>query len=166
MAFQLFYPEFWIYDLIQKHLISTIFTSLLMLMMAAKESFANYDTISLHYKSWTSNAGGQVAYSLKWAHNDEWEWNLFSNQFLITGDFPLTGLTYGLRFPVCKRSCFISMFGQAGIGLSSAGPVVEFLWSLKPLWLFRIDMVTHLYFSQPQPIVWSYPFWLGMSVPF
>ena len=123
-------------------------------------------TFSLQYKSWTSNAGGQEVYSLRWEIDDKYEWALFSNQFLITGNYPLTGLLWDLKYTICGRSCFLGLSAQTGIGLSTAGPVVEILWSVRPFWLIRIDMATHLYFSQIQPIIWSYPFWLGVSIPF
>ena len=124
------------------------------------------DTVSFQYQSWTSNAGGQQSYGLRWAIDESQEWALFSNQYLMAADLPLSGIVWDLIFPVSPTSCALSMWIQAGVGLSSAGPVVEFLWSIRPLWLFRIDFATHLYFSGPKPIVWNYPFWLGINIPF
>ncbi|MCB9228762.1 MAG: fibronectin type III domain-containing protein [Deltaproteobacteria bacterium] len=132
---------------------------------ATVESLAD-NSLSLQYKAWTSNAGGQDAYSLRWSVDDSYEWTLFSNHLLTSGSYPLTGLLWDVRFPICGHSCVIGVWAQAGAGLSTAGPVVEFLWSFRFFWLLRVDMATHLYFSQLKPIVWSYPFWIGISLPF
>ena len=122
-------------------------------------------TLSFQYKAMTPNAGGQQAYSLRLSEDDNYEWSIFSNQFLQTGAYPLTGLVYDWRFSICPRHCFVRSFVQIGGGVSSAGPMVEILWNITPLWLMRIDFVTHFYFAQLKPIFWNYPLWLGVSVP-
>lgn len=123
-------------------------------------------TLSLLSKAYTANAGGQDVYGLKLAIDDRTEYTLFANQYLITGAFPLTGLIYSKRLVWCPRSCVISSFIQTGIGISSAGPLVEFTWSLTPLWVLRIDISSHYYFFQIRPMQWSYPLWFGLSLPF
>lgn len=128
----------------------------------AKEDY----TLSLQYRSMTSNAGGQQSYALRLSHDDEGEFVLFSNLFLLTGRWPLTGVAYDWRFVICSRRCFIRSFFQVGVGATTAGPLMEVLWNLTPLWLFRIDVVTHFYFAQVKPILWNYPLWIGFSVPF
>ncbi|MFK7826528.1 MAG: hypothetical protein AB8G05_20465 [Oligoflexales bacterium] len=131
-------------------------------LLQAKEDY----TLSLQYRSMTSNAGGQQAYALRLSHNDQGEILLFSNLFLLTGRWPLTGVAYDWRFVICSRDCFVRSFFQMGAGATTAGPLIELLWSITPLWLFRIDVVTHFYFSQLKPIFWNYPLWIGFSVPF
>lgn len=123
-------------------------------------------TLSLQYRAMTANAGGQQAYALRLSHDDKGEFLLFSNFFLLTGTWPLTGFAYDRRFVICSRSCFVRSFFQIGIGATTAGPLVELLWNITPFWLFRIDVVTHFYFSQIKPIFWNYPLWIGFSVPF
>ena len=131
----------------------------------AKVKAENY-TLSLQYKATTPNAGGQDVYGLRLSFEDDWELGFFSNQLLVTGSLPLSGIVLDKRFVVCSRSCPVRVFFQLGAGISMAGPVVEALWSLTPLWLFRIDFATHFYFSQATPIIWNYPLWIGLSLPF
>lgn len=125
----------------------------------------DYNTISLQYISFAPNAGGQFAYAIRWAHNDSREYSLFSNQFLNTGKYPLSGAIYSIRFPLCPR-CVVSTSGEIGAGLTNAGPMIELDWNLTVLWVARIDFATHLYFPTVRAIAWSYPLWLGITVPF
>lgn len=125
------------------------------------------------------NAGGQQVYSLKLATND-WEIGAFSNQYLLAGNLPMSGITYDLRWPICDDSCFWQFFFQAGGGGSNAGPLLEMTWSaiipLIPIWLptrappyypaLRIDFTTQMIFIRWRSVTWSYPLWLGISVPF
>jgi hypothetical protein len=125
------------------------------------------------------NAGGQQAYSLKLAHGD-WEAGAFSNQYVTAGSYPLSGGTFDWRFPVCDDQCFWQFFAQAGAGVSTGGPLAEITWGavipLIPLWLptrappylpaLRIDITTQLIFVRWRAVTWSYPLWVGLSVPF
>ena len=112
------------------------------------------------------NAGGQQVYSLRLSVDDRIEYSVFSNQYLMTGKYPLSGFIYDWRFPVCEQGCFLQSFAQIGVGLATAGPLVAITWNLTPFWLFRIDFSTHIYASVDRVIVWNYPFWLGLTVPF
>lgn len=132
---------------------------------AASRPSSGY-TLSLQVKAMTSNAGGQDSYALRWAQDERWEIAAFSNQYLLTGRLPLSGLSYHWRFVVCPRRCFLHSFVQLGVGLSTAGPLLALEWSLTAFWLLRLDLATHIYFAQVRPIIWSYPLWLGLSLPF
>lgn len=129
-------------------------------------SGAQGQSISFLYKAMTANAGGQQAYSLKYQTKKGSEWSAFLNYFLLTGAFPLTGIGWVQKFDVCNKHCYIDTTATIGGGLSTAGPYLEVGWQLNPLWLFRFDFVTHFYFSGIQPIVWNYPLWLGVTLPF
>ncbi len=122
-------------------------------------------TVSAQGLALAPNAGGQRAWSLRLAENDQVEYSLFVNEYLVTGSVPLTGVSYGWRYSLCGRICPLRMFAQLGAGVSTAGPVVEVIWSVTPLWLLRVDIATHFYFLTDRAILWSYPFWLGVSVP-
>ena len=111
------------------------------------------------------NAGGQEAYALRRANNER-EWSLFMNQYLLAGGYPLSGISYAKRFPICELHCPIQAYVQAGGGLSTAGPLIELLWGTNIFWLARIDIATQIYFSTKRVIFWSYPLWVGFSVPF
>ena len=119
---------------------------------------------SLLLKSHTSNAGGQDAYSLR-RSSDETEWNLFINTYLLAGNEPLVGATYNKRYAICGHSCFWQFYVQAGIGGSTAGPVVELLWGTVFLWVVRIDIATQIYITRERAVFWSYPAWVGLSMP-
>lgn len=125
------------------------------------------------------NAGGQPAYSLKIATND-WEIGAFSNQYLMAGSWPMTGVTYAWRFPVCDDTCFWQAFLQLGGGASNAGPILETTWAailpLLPIWLpfaapkyypaLRLDFTTQMILIQWRGVTWSYPLWLGITFAF
>ena len=123
-------------------------------------------SLSLQNQALAPNAGGQTAWALRFASGNSREYSLFANEYLRTGKYPLFGGLYSMRFPILGRAAPIQTFAQVGMGISSAGPVVELLWNLTPFWLLRIDFATHFYFIPQRVIVWNYPFWLGLTVPF
>lgn len=123
-------------------------------------------TLSMQYQSFTANAGGQEAWSLRLSMNDRIEYSIFANKYLTAENYPLLGAIYSLRLPILSRKYPIRSFTQLGAGLTNIGPVVELLWSFTPLWIFRIDFSTHFYFTRSRMITWSYPLWVGISVPF
>jgi len=137
------------------------------LFNATKSAAAGSDdrvTYSLMLQSLAPNAGGQQAYALR-RGTDKIEMSLFANRSLYAGNFPLMGATYDWRFAICGRSCFWQFYAQAGVGLSTAGPMVEILWSSILLWTVRIDMATHLIVIPNRVITWSYPLWVGFAIP-
>jgi hypothetical protein len=110
------------------------------------------------------NAGGQAAYSLRRSNNER-EWSLFLNQYLRVGKRPLGGAAYSLRYPVCDQSCILQLYVQNGVGISSVGPFIEVLWGTNLFSIIRLDIAAHLYFTASRPVLWSYPLWLGFSLP-
>ena len=128
-------------------------------------TYANKRTISAQGYALAPNAGGQVAYSLRYSPEEKTEYSAFANTSLFVGKVPLSGIIYSKRLTLCER-CLVSSFAQVGAGASLAGPMLEFDWNITPLWLLRIDFATHIYFFRIHGIVWSYPLWLGVSLPF
>jgi|LauGreDrversion4_2_1035121.scaffolds.fasta_scaffold03271_9 hypothetical protein len=136
-------------------------------------------TLSAQYESLAPNAGGQIAYGLRLAKSN-WEAGIFSNQYLTAGGVPVTGVVFDRRFPICDESCWWQFFVQIGAGGSNAGPIAEVTWAtimpLLPIWLptsaprfvpaLRLDITSHMIFVRYRGIAWSYPLWLGVSVPF
>jgi len=139
-------------------------------------------------KKWTAttqvgalapNAGGQEAYAVR-LHKDEREYSLFANTYLMAGSYPLTGAIYSWRFPVCDEKCWWQFFVQLGAGGSTAGPLAEVVWGslipIAPLWLprsspkylpaIRLDITTQMIVVPQRIVLWSYPLWLGISLPF
>ncbi len=121
-------------------------------------------TYSLQVAAFAPNAGGQEAYALRRA-TDKVEWSVFVNRYLYAGDYPLMGATYDWRFPICDQSCFWQFYIQAGVGLSTTGPVLEVLWGTTLLWVARVDIATQMFFQSNRLISWSYPLWIGVSIP-
>lgn len=135
--------------------------------------------VSMQYAAMAPNAGGQTAYTLRYA-NDDWEVGGFSNQYLQAGGYPLTGAFYEKIFKLCRKDCFWQFNLQAGIGLSNGGPFTQITWSsiipLIPIWLpfqapkyvpaLRLDITTQMIFIPYRAITWSYPLWAGISYPF
>lgn len=119
---------------------------------------------SLQLKALAANAGGQDAYALRRVTEDI-EWSLFQNTYLRAGSLPLMGSIYSWRHSFCDQSCLIQVYCQGGIGLSTAGPVLEMLWGTNLFWLVRVDVATQIYFSTTRVIFWSYPLWVGFSIP-
>ena len=145
---------------------ATAFILGLFLALIAMPVFAANDavTYSLQIGALAPNAGGQTAYALRRA-TDEDEWFLFQNQYLSAGPLPLIGVGYDRRFPICDQSCFWQFYVQVGGGVSTAGPMVEILWGTNLFWLLRIDVGTHFYVTKERVITWSYPLWTGISLP-
>lgn len=135
--------------------------------------------ISAQYGALAPNAGGQLAYTLKYQSN-RWEYALFSNQYLLAGDYPLSGATAAYQFPVCEKECWFDFYINTGAGASNGGPIAEVTWGAKipllPIWLptqapryvpaLRLDFTTQMIFVQWRGVTWSYPLWAGISVPF
>jgi hypothetical protein len=121
-------------------------------------------TYSLQVAALAPNAGGQQVYALRRA-TDKNEWFLFSNSYLETGKYPLTGVGYNWRFPICDQECFWQFYVEVGGGISTAGPMAEIIWGMNLLWVTRLDIGTHFYVTQNRIITWSYPLWAGISVP-
>lgn len=124
----------------------------------------NLVTYSAQFAAFAPNAGGQTAFSARRA-TDNHEWSLFANNYLTTGAVPLTGITYDLRFPICDQHCFWQFYVQTGVGISTAGPMVELLWGTILLWTMRLDFTTQMYVIPNRMIIWSYPLWVGISIP-
>lgn len=136
-------------------------------------------TATTQIGAFAPNAGGQTAYSLRLAQHN-WEAGVFSNQYVIAGDYPLTGGSLDWRFPICDTECFWQFFVQVGGGLTNGGPLAEVTWGMiipaLPIWLptsapkyipqLRIDITTQLIFIRYRAVTWSYPLWIGLSVPF
>lgn len=160
------------------HLMNLLIVVAFLLAKSASAAETRYQ-VAVQGEALAPNAGGQTAYSLRLATNN-WEAGAFSNQYIIAGDYPLTGATYAWRFPICDDSCFWQFFAQTGAGLSTGGPLAEITWGavipLLPLWLpsaapryvpaIRLDITTQLIFIRWRAITWSYPLWIGVSVPF
>lgn len=135
--------------------------------------------VSVQYAAFAPNAGGQITYGFR-GHRNNREIAIFQNQYLTAGSEPLLGALYAWRFPICDESCMIHIHAQAGVGVTSAGPLVEFLWGTEipvlPLALnggtipyvpmLRFDIASHWIATRSRLITWSYPFWIGVTLPF
>jgi len=154
--------------------------TLLALMIAGQARAADdRTTVTTQFLALAPNAGGQDAYSLRVAR-DSWEAGVFSNQYLLAGDKPLTGAVLDWRFPICDTDCFWQFFVQGGGGMSNGGPVAEITWGsiipIAPLWLptsapkylpaIRLDITTQFVFVRYRAVTWSYPLWAGVSISF
>ena len=138
---------------------------LILTFFAPPISHGEIKQISMQAIAMAPNAGGQEAYALKLSSSKD-EWTVFSNSYLQTGGYPLSGGIYSLRLPICGMTCFWQFYTQFGVGLSNAGPLLELTWSTNLLWLARLDFSTQMFFLKDRVIMWSYPLWLGVSVPF
>jgi len=121
-------------------------------------------TYTLQLQATAANAGGQKAYALR-RGNDFGELGVFYNEYLTAKDMSLFGATYGWRFPICGQSCFWQAFAQVGGGISNGGPLFEVIWSTIPFWVVRLDFATQIFVGKTRLITWSYPLWLGVSLP-
>ena len=121
-------------------------------------------TYSAAWQAWAPNAGGQRAYALRRATPHS-EISIFMNEYLLAGNNPLYGATYDWRLPICDRNCFWQFYVQMGAGISSGGVLGEILWSSTFLWVARLDIATQIFLSQQRLVTWSYPLWLGLSLP-
>lgn len=154
---------------------------LLLGMALAKGAFAADERYSVTSQvgALAPNAGGQEAYTLRLGKGD-WEAGIFSNQYVIAGDLPLTGAMLDWRSPVCGVECFWQFFVQLGVGGSNGGPLAEVTWGTMipalPIWLptaapryvpqIRLDITTQVILIRYRAVTWSYPLWLGLTVPF
>jgi hypothetical protein len=148
-----------------KRLLSALVAIVLAHGYAATAHARDY-ALALQGAALAPNAGGQEAWALRFATDNSREYSIFANEYLRTGDYPLVGAIYSFRFPIFSRVWPIYSFVQIGAGASSAGPVAEFLMNLTPAWVVRIDFSTHFYAIPERVIVWNYPFWVGLTVPF
>ena len=48
---------------------------------------------------------------------------------------------------------------------TTAGPLAEITWSIIPFWLLRVDVSTQFIAIPYRVTTWSYPLWVGFSVP-
>lgn len=133
------------------------------LLLAAPLQAKTDAVYSLQAMALAPNAGGQQAFALRRA-TDKAEWSLFANDYLRTGNQPLMGGLYSLRFPALGQSRGFQMVFEVGAGLSSVGPMVEVLWGTTLLWSVRLDVASHFYVAKDRAILWSYPLWIGLSV--
>lgn len=122
------------------------------------------ESVTVQGQALASNAGGQEAYSLRLS-NDNYEAGLFTNHYLLVDDKPLIGGILALRYPFCGHECWLDAFVQVGGGGSTGGGIIELLWGLNVLKILRVDVVTHVMISSERPILWSYPLWVGVTVP-
>lgn len=145
--------------------VSRLVMGLLLNLVLSPASLWAYSQISMQYMALTGNAGGQNAYALSLSRENTREYSLFVNQHLITGKIPLCGATYNLRSYLFPAHLPLTAFIQAGAGLSTAGPLIALTWNLTVLQVARIDISTHLYFPSFRPMIWSYPLWIGITLP-
>lgn len=141
----------------------------LLLGSSPGRSAAEERNLTLQALALAPNAGGQTVWALRYSSalaSGGTEYTLFGNEYLITGNYPLMGGVYSWRFPIIGRKWPIQSFAQLGLGASSAGPMTELLWSISPFWVIRIDFATHFYARLDRAIVWNYPSWIGLTVPF
>ncbi len=152
-------------------------TFLIFLFLGVKAQ-ASPDSISIQDRALAPNAGGQTAYSLKLAYG-EIEYGAFANEYLRAGEHPLSGLTAEYRLGLCQKDCWGNLYAQIGVGGSTGGPLATMTWSaqipLLPIWLpysapaylpqLRIDFSTHFIFVRYRAVTWSYPLWLGITIP-
>lgn len=131
---------------------------------------ATASSVSLQGMALAPNAGGQESYSIRYFNEKQnIEYGLFSTNYLVTdGGFPLTGFGGTYRWNICGEDCFAQAYILTGGGISQIGPYAELTWGTIMSWVTRIDITTQLYFSysEQRVITWSYPLWVGVSVPF
>ena len=127
-------------------------------------------SVSVQGMALAPNAGGQESYSIKYFHEKKKiEYGLFSTTYLVTdGNIPLTGVSANYRFDICGKDCAAQAFILLGGGISQIGPYAELTWGSILGWVTRIDITTQLYYSTTENriITWSYPLWVGISIPF
>jgi hypothetical protein len=133
-------------------------------LIAAGVTQSSGVSYAIQWQASAPNAGGQQAYGFR-RSTQKSEWGLFINDYILAGGRPLVGGVYDFRYPLCGSGCLLQVYGQAGLGLSSAGVFSEIGWSTTTLWIFRIDVLTHLYFTRSRIINWSYPLWIGFTIP-
>ena len=161
MALFIFSDEVRVFNLKRVNIIFLLIFSTIWL---AQSTIGLAEATSIQVVALAPNAGGQNAFAFRRA-TDIAEWGFFLNQSVKTGDVNLMGGGYAKRLSLCGIYCIWDFYIQAGIGLSTAGPMVEFLWGTNWLWLVRLDFATQIYLTKDRVILWNYPFWLGLSLP-
>lgn len=159
-------------------LIAAVF-SLGIALFLARDACASSDyTLTMQTLSLAPNAGGQTAYSARLLSSD-FEYGVFSNTYLLAGNYPLTGAVMNYHMPLCEKDCWWQFFAQAGGGISTGGPLAEITWGmilpLVPLWLptkapkyypaLRLDITSQFIFIRNRALIWNYPMWIGLSLP-
>jgi hypothetical protein len=139
------------------------FILIFLILLQANVSFAG--ALALQALALAPNAGGQESYSIKY-HRGDYEWSLFSTNYLITNGNPLTGLTLARRFDICKSNCWVQGFVQPGFGFTQIGAHFDLTWGTVIGYAVRIDLTTQLYTGHSRLLSWSYPLWVGVSFPF
>lgn len=142
------------------------FIPILMLLQSLHIYSAQSELEGLSFlnKSFAPNVDGQNAYSLKLTFTDQ-EFSLLSNEDLQAGSSSLIGVTWDYRIPSCAIYCSFSHALLLGGGLTTAGPLLELTWSFNLFWLARLDFTSHYFVSTTRLINWSYPLWLGFTLP-
>lgn len=135
----------------------------LLFLLSSPAWAAKKASYSLQFHALAPNAGGQRAFALRRA-TDEREWSVFANEYLRAGDNPLIGGLYSFRYPICGQECLVQVYAQTGVGVTSVGPAVEFLWGMNLFWTVRLDVASQFYFTMNRVVLWSYPLWIGLSV--
>jgi hypothetical protein len=125
---------------------------------------SSLEGISFLNKAFAPNVNGQDAYSLKLTYSTQ-EFGVFANSDLQAGSSSLVGASWLRRFSLCTAACSFSHAILLGGGISSAGPLFEISWSFQLLWLLRVDFTTHYFVSTTRLVNWSYPLWLGLTIP-
>ncbi len=120
-------------------------------------------TYSAQYLAFAPNAGGQRVFALRQA-TDQREIGVFMNEDLLSGNMPIMGALYDWRFPICDQRCWLQSYIQGGLGLSTAGPLMELTWGVNLLWTVRLDVTTHAFITTNRLVLWSVPLWVGLSV--
>lgn len=113
------------------------------------------------------NVGGQSAFSLL-TRAPDWELEGFYNSYLSVGGLGLGGVIMSVRERAClTQSCaLVETSVSLGGGLATSGPIVQLRWSLVFLSTIRLDVATQAFFSRTRMVLWSYPVWVGVSMPF
>jgi hypothetical protein len=135
-----------------------------LIMFSTASSALAGSSYSFQWRSFTANAGGQQAYAFKYAV-DEREIGLFLNEYLLSRGQPIFGATYDFRYVLCGFKCPVQFYAHAGAGISTGGPLLQLGWSSHWLWIGRLDVMTQIFFERSRLINWSYPLWIGISVP-
>lgn len=134
--------------------------------------------VSYLHAAFAPNAGGQESHSLKLLY-DNVEYSIFVNEYIRAGEYPLSGVTMEWVSPICDKECWGNLFLQYGVGASMGGPIANLTWSFQlpilPIWLpmsapkyvpqIRLDFTSQFIFVRYRAVSWSYPLWLGLSIP-
>ncbi len=121
-------------------------------------------SVSTLFFAYAPNAGGQQTIAFK-ATFPNYEATLFQNNALLAGDSPIVGAYVERRFSTCLFGCLFKSHLGLGAGASSGGGFFTITGSFTTAWVARVDISTHLFPSENRIIQWSYPLWLGFSIP-